>query len=897
MARTSFSNVGFAKAEPVDKVPLPPKDAKVYPTACDYCIVGCAYKAFVWPKGTEGGPKANENAYGVDFPRVDALAGWWATPQQYNEAYIDGKLHSIIVIPDGNATVVNRAGNHSIRGGAIAQKIYNPNKGTRDRLQTPMLRVGNYHLPVSWDTATRVAGELMRYTVNEFGENALTGKVGSYIFWENTYAWTKLMMQQFETMMVAHHDKPSWSFGADSSAMSALGINAFAPSYDDYSSSEVIFSSGTDSYEDHTVLWTEWIQQAEPTMIYVLPRTSKGVEWALGRGGIFFKIYPGTDVPLYNAISRVIIENGWYDRSWLNYHGVTRHDINAGMGRGKRNSHKQWRTTKWGLTLSEFKQFILNDEFSTLEAAEKISGVNRADIVRAAELMAKPKPDGSRTKTSFLNEKGNYWSNNWLNNAAFVNLSFLCGAGTRQGQVIGRGGGHQRGMIQGHKYLSHKSPGRYGQNTRVAGNVDRWVMSGHARYMYLTACQWTNCSCAASDLSETIMDQTVRMPQQLNSTDADHAIQVLKERMQNRGLVLVHQDVYARDVTELADIVLPAAQWGEADLTRAQGERRMRAYSKFTDPPGDAKPDWWITNKIGQYAGFGANGFNWKTNVDVLKEAARHSRKGVLEYAPLIRYTNRLGVDAFKFIQSLGSTGLQTPIRLDLGKLVGTKKLHYESAPQMRHEENTTHHKKLFNWFTFSTGKAMFFKTDWRLFADYFERVKPRGDELWVTNGRVNEMWQSLYDDLRRPYIMQRYPMNFIEIHPDDASARGIQTGDLVAVENDDLLVQTGGVFGVRDEDSLFTGLMKAGHIKRSRAALTAMAIVNTDVKKGVTYMYFLWPGSSYNSLMHDVPDPITAAPRYKTAKGRIRKIGETAAKRSGILKGLEHKNTMPEWA
>ncbi len=50
MAGTSFSNVGFAKSEPIDKVPLPPKDAKVYPTACDYCIVGCAYKAFVWPK-------------------------------------------------------------------------------------------------------------------------------------------------------------------------------------------------------------------------------------------------------------------------------------------------------------------------------------------------------------------------------------------------------------------------------------------------------------------------------------------------------------------------------------------------------------------------------------------------------------------------------------------------------------------------------------------------------------------------------------------------------------------------------------------------------------------------------------------------------------------------------
>ncbi|MBT4432577.1 MAG: hypothetical protein HOC91_18865, partial [Nitrospinaceae bacterium] len=42
---------------PEDSVPLPPSDADVMTTACDYCIVGCGYKASRWPVGKEGGAK------------------------------------------------------------------------------------------------------------------------------------------------------------------------------------------------------------------------------------------------------------------------------------------------------------------------------------------------------------------------------------------------------------------------------------------------------------------------------------------------------------------------------------------------------------------------------------------------------------------------------------------------------------------------------------------------------------------------------------------------------------------------------------------------------------------------------------------------------------------------
>ena len=51
-------------------------------------------------------------------------------------------------------------------------------------------------------------------------------------------------------------------------------------------------------------------------------------------------------------------------------------------------------------------------------------------------------------------------------------------------------------------------------------------------------------------------------------------------------------------------------------------------------------------------------------------------------------------------------------------------------------------------------------KSPWKFagWIQFFNAVKPRPEknEIWVTNGRVNESWQSGFDDLRKPYLSQR---------------------------------------------------------------------------------------------------------------------------------------------
>ena len=47
---------------PETNVPLPPKNAEVITTACDYCIVACGYKVYRWPVAVVSHPGPGPDA-------------------------------------------------------------------------------------------------------------------------------------------------------------------------------------------------------------------------------------------------------------------------------------------------------------------------------------------------------------------------------------------------------------------------------------------------------------------------------------------------------------------------------------------------------------------------------------------------------------------------------------------------------------------------------------------------------------------------------------------------------------------------------------------------------------------------------------------------------------------
>lgn len=893
-----------------DPVPLPPPDAEVITTACDYCVVACGYKVYRWPVGRNGGAKANQNAFHVDFP-VAPLSGKWVSPNMHNVVSHNGRPHNVIVIPDADIGAVNLSGSHSIRGGAIAQKCYNPNTPTHDRLKMPMVRIYDTLMPIDWDTALDVAAEISKYVIAKYGEAAWAQKMYSYEFYENTYALTKFALRFMNTPAFAPHDQPGP--GASTAGFRDSGYQNFAPSYWDWGNAETLFIAGTDPFETKTIIFSEWImpgiQDRGMKVIMVLPRKTAGAAFAEANGGLFLEVTPGSDAALLMAMMRVILENGWEDQEWIAKWVNNKWETDSGFGQGTRNTPWQWRST-WGKFqcrgFDDYKKWILEQKESQLDVASKITGVPVDKIKMAAAMVAQPKKDGSRVKTSIAVEKGLYWSNNYLNTAAIAGLATIIGTGGRPGQMLGRMGGHQRGMMAGGGYPRSKSPEKQEGRRKKPIDLDRWVVSGQVRFAYVIGTTWISAMGATQQLQQSFSRLTRMNPHQITSLNKQDIIDTLKKRVDSGGMVVVDQDIYLREPigSLYADMVFPASGWGEEDFTRNNGERRLRLYQKFYDAPGYSKPDWWIVAQFAKKMGF--KGFDWKDSNEVFEEAARFSRNGIRSYDNLVWMGKKLGIRGHDMVRRMGTTGIQTPILIvpkefnenrpgqeHVGgddtiewnglKLLGTVRAHDtervlpETGPVGR-----TVWKKWFTHFNSQTGKINLMKSPWNIWSDFYEWIAPKGDELWVTNGRVNEIWESGFDDVeRRPYITQRWPENWLEIHPGDAKKYGIENGDYVNVYSDRVPVQKSYNQAVFGNDYLFTNLMKQGHIELHSASVVAVAVITPGIKKGVTWMYFMHPSRPANVLVPMVPDPITNRYRFKVGTGKIKKVGESPYKRN----------------
>lgn len=875
---------------PEDYAPLPPKNAEVLTTCCEYCIVACGYKVYRWPTQTpDGGIKASENAFDIDFPSAPLQD--WVAPAQHNVVMHNGMPHNVIITPDKDIEAVNLNGDSSMRGGLIAQKCYNPKTPTRDRLTSPLVRIGGTLQPVSWDFALDIAAAVGRHVLKEHGANAYGIKTFSYQYIENTYAITKYASRHINTANLAFHDTPSDV--TSTPGFRDAGFDNFAPCYEDWGAADTLMICGTDPYETKTIIFTQFIMPAIQDGMKVIilnPRETAGVAYIKANGGMHIDVNPGTDNLVLGAISRIIVEKGWQDSDWIKKWVNNKWESDSGFGQGTRNTPWQWRTT-WGKFqtkgFEDYKKWVMGQKEYDPKYAARVAGIDVKKLYTAAEWLAKPRKDGTRPKASYGVEKGFYWSNNTGNTNAVCALAIITGAGGREGRVFGRFGGHQRGGQKGGKLPRNKSPEKVPGRRRRALDTDRWTYSGHTRFAHVIGTTWIQSMCGSQGLFDKFNELIVQNPHQVRSYDKEKIIETLKMRADSGGMVVINQDIYLRDPigARFADIVFPAATWGEEDFMRANGERRLRLYQKFYDAPGNAKPDWWIIAELAKKMGF--DGFDWKNSNDVAEEASRFSRKGRKSFHMIKIAAHLEGKTLHEKLKEFGTTGIQGPVfyNYDTKELVGTKRLHDTEISREELDKKGLADgpkganivgKKLTH-FNSQTGKLNLQKHPWSLFSDFHQWLSPKGDELWFSNGRINEVWQSGYDDVeRRPYTTQRWPENWVEIHPADAKKRGIKSGDQVMMYSDRVVQFKDTILGVENDHFQFSSLMEKGHIELQKAAVTAVAIVTPIVKEGVLYANMIDMRQPSNSLTARVVDGISGNYNYKMGVANIRKIGES---------------------
>jgi arsenite oxidase large subunit len=413
---------------------------------------------------------------------------------------------------------------------------------------------------------------------------------------------------------------------------------------------------------------------------------------------------------------------------------------------------------------------------------------------------------------------------NYENVAAIVDLALLTGNVGKPGTGVSRLGGHQEA------YVRPAYPGG-----RPALNVDEAMRRGEIKCFWIGGCNPVLTTLRAEAFESALKSRSAPIRSALQSTlnrPIGERVAAVVEAMKNGGMFVIVQDIYLTATAAHAHLILPAAQWGEMNLTSINGERRLRLYPKFMDAPGVAMADWSIIARFAQRLRelyleennpLMANRFldySWRSDEDVFVHA-RYQFKGD-DSDPMEGYA---GV-TYDLLRKLGNNGIQTPVRIVRGTPVGTVRLHGDGR------------------FATPSGKARFIPAP-RPWPGYAAKVARQRKQyrFWINNGRSNHIWQTAYHHQLIPFYQGRFPIPFLQMHPDDARQLGIASSDLVELSND-------------------------------MGTVRAMAYLSDAVKPGHTFMLFGQPRGAAGDLVSDHVDPATTIPYYKGVWADIRRIG-----------------------
>jgi arsenite oxidase large subunit len=661
---------------------LPPSNAQVFTTTCQYCKVQCGYKIYVWERGT--GRQAH------------ATRGESINPTFVAPAYKDGKPVYVASIPDSEC-VINE-GNYSVRGGSMGLDIYSPDRRLRypkqslvgDRLKTPMIRRGGKNSSleaVGWNAAIAFAADRLSKIKDQHGPDALGLVSGDWLYTLPTYAILKLWFSGIGSSSFAGN---GYFYNHESAGLTAVygdGTRSFT--VQDFDETDLLVTAGHNLEATGSVWYYRFLanNMAPGTAKHLVidPHHNYMAQLAELHGGLFLQIRPGTDAILAGAIIRRILEERQYDQEFVAKHTTGIDEVHA---------------------------VVMQPRF-TIENASRETSIPEEKIHRAVELLIE-----HRGKTMILFEKGiMHQLAGFSHMTGYTVLGTILGNIGRSGATTSRAGGHPRGLFAAPK----EPPSSKGETlyTRLkAGTIKALWAFG-------------------SNVFRQLPDQA-------------HYAPLIRETF------FIVQDRIHTEMDAAADVIFPAASWGETDGILASEDRRIRITHAFVDPPGSAKPDWWIAAQVAQKMRY--SGFEWQSAKQIWEE---------------LRVLNEDVKDIkWEMLEASGTNGVQYPY-LNAKSIERLYSDEYEAVTGKR--------------FPTSDGKAHLESI--RTIAEFDPKKHEWGDietayPFMAFDFRLNELWNSGYTYWNNPSASNRTRDAFAVIHPEDAQARGIRNGDWIKVSS-----------------------------------------------------------------------------------------------------------------
>ena len=630
-----------------------------------------------------------------------------------------------------------------------------------DRATVPMLRDRNtgVRTPVSWEAAAQhFCTEFRRTQMTHGPESAAFLSTGQIVTEEMA-----LLGALFKFGMgFVHCDSNTRQCMATSATAykESFGFDAPPFTYADFEESDVLIFVGANPCIAHPIMWQRVLRNPRnPEIVVVDPRAT---ETAMAAGQ-HFAILPRSDLLFFYGIAHLLFSNQWIDAGFL-----SRHTEEA----------------------EAFRAFVADYTPDRVAAG---TGIPVERLERLARLI------GSGKRVSFWWTMGvNQGHESTRTAQALINLALMTGnigkpgtgANSITGQCNAMGSrlfGNVTSLLGGHDFRSASDRAKVAdilnmdpecipvQSSRAYDQILDDIEAGKIRALWVVATNsvhsWINHG---------------RLRKTLGKLD-----------------FLVVQDLYhSTETAGIADLLLPAAGWGEKEGTFINSERRIGVVRKVRHAPGQALADFQIFRLLAETWGCGALFKKWSTPEAVFQILKKLSQGQPCDFS---------GIRDFQHLDAEG--GIQWP--------------YPENSPLPPARE-----RRLFEEgrFFLPGGRARF----------YFEAPRPNPEPtdseypfVLLTGRGSSAQWHTLTRTSKSACLQNLAPKElWVEIHPSDARRLGIEAHSQVCVRS-------------------------------RRGSLRAGALLTTTVQPGQIFLPMHFP--EVNQLTFPAFDPYSRQPSYKS--------------------------------
>tara|TARA_R110002012_G_scaffold322090_1_gene555086 strand:+ start:7526 stop:11050 length:3525 start_codon:yes stop_codon:yes gene_type:complete len=471
---------------------------------------------------------------------------------------------------------------HPVNQGMLCSKGRNLHyvvNDTSDRILYPEMRWSRSHPRerVSWDDGLDRAAGVFKSLIQKYGPNSVGFYISGQCLTEEYYIANKLTKGFLGTNNIDTNSRLCMS-SAVVAYKKTFGEDSVPISYEDIELADAFLIAGANPAWCHPILFRRLEKHKEKNpnvkIIVVDPRKTDSATFA----DIHLQIIPGTDIILYNAIGKRIIDIGLADKEFIE---------------NNTENYQKYR-----------KQVMA----TSLREASKLCGISIDDIKKVAEIIGE-----SRGFISMWAMGLNQSAIGTDKNFSLLNLSLVTGRIGKPGNgpfsltgqpnaMGGREVGGMASLLAVHKELNNPI-----HRQEVA---DFWGVNEISSEPGLSATEMFD-ALESGEMKAVWIICTNPMVSLPNSKKIEKALK-------NAKFVVVQDISHKADTVEYADLVLPAAGWLEKEGTMTNSERRISYLNKGINPPGEAKPDVEILCDFAKRMGF--RGFNFNNTEEIYEE-------------------------------------------------------------------------------------------------------------------------------------------------------------------------------------------------------------------------------------------------------------------------------------